>query len=93
MADHPDYPRRVACLRSCEDHNVHLCMTAPTLWNNRGLKLWWNKMSNERSGYARRSFFAFLVEKRLVAGNSAAADQVASSHRGHLVESSEATGG
>jgi hypothetical protein len=65
MADHPDYPRRVACLRSCEDHNVRLCMTAPTLWNNRGLKLWWNKMSNERSGYA----------------------------RGHLVESSEATGG
>ncbi len=92
MADHPDYLRRVACLRSCEDHNVHLCMTAPTLWNNRGLKLWRNKMSNERSVYARRSFVTFLVEKRLVAGNSAASDQVASRYRGHLVESPEATG-
>ena len=92
MADHPDYPRRVACLRSCEDHNVHLCMTAPTLGNNRGLKLWWNKMSNERSVYAGRSFFTCRVGKRLVAGNSVASGQVASSHRGHLVESSEATG-
>lgn len=88
MAEHPDHLRDVACLRSCEDYDVHLCVSAPTLWSNYGLRLWSNKMNNKRRSDAAMSFLTVLVEKRLVTSHPMASDQMAPSRGDDVSRSS-----